>query len=215
MLIFNYYAGRQTKVIISHSHPLPENLCGGNLTSKHPSQGGENKTGRDGRDPFLCFLKEKNNDKVWRRGSARDLCPHLQGLVVDEGWWEVLWLSVGIVSLADYKTQVWSCGLGRPWLKLLLPGPLSLGVRDRKFCECCRNRMSEKPGLTSQLWVYVGKMRDAMYVFGLVWLTECGLGLRCSCLNSHQPLWWPRKWDLTVGGAGCASALSSVYSNRG
>lgn len=35
-----------------------------------------------------------------RRGS-------LQGLVVDGSCWEALRLCVGIVSLADYKTQVW------------------------------------------------------------------------------------------------------------
>ena len=33
---------------------------------------------------------------------------------------EALRLSVGIVSLADYKTHVWRCGLGRPWRR---PGP--------------------------------------------------------------------------------------------
>lgn len=57
-------AGRQTKVLISSPCPLPENHYAGSLTSKHPCQGGENKTERDGRDCFLCFRKEKNNDRV-------------------------------------------------------------------------------------------------------------------------------------------------------
>ena len=53
-------AGRQTTVLISSC--LPENHRGGSLKSKHPCQGGE--TGRDGRDRFLCFRTEKNNDGV-------------------------------------------------------------------------------------------------------------------------------------------------------
>lgn len=56
-------AGRQTTVLISCPPcPLPENHRGGSLKSKHPCQGGE--TGGDGRDRFLCFRKEKNNDGV-------------------------------------------------------------------------------------------------------------------------------------------------------
>lgn len=100
-------AGRPTKVLISNPCPLPENHCGGSLKSKHPCQGGENWTGRDGRDRFLCFREEKNNDRVSWRKCERALRPHLQRLVVDGGSWEALRLSLGIVSLADYKTQVW------------------------------------------------------------------------------------------------------------
>lgn len=57
-------AGRQTEVVISSPCLLPENHREGSLKSKHPCQGGENKTGRDGRDRFLCFRKEENNDRV-------------------------------------------------------------------------------------------------------------------------------------------------------
>ncbi|KAA8589845.1 hypothetical protein FQN60_013210 [Etheostoma spectabile] len=58
-----WVSGRQTKALNSSPGPLPESRCGGSLKSKHPWQGGEHKTGRDGRDPFLYFLEVKNNDK--------------------------------------------------------------------------------------------------------------------------------------------------------
>lgn len=52
------------KVLNSTHCPLPENHHSGSLKSKHPCQGGENKTGRDRRDRFLYFRKEENNDRV-------------------------------------------------------------------------------------------------------------------------------------------------------
>lgn len=44
--------------------PLPEKRCAGSTKPKHPCQGGENRAVRDGRDRFLHFLKEENNDNV-------------------------------------------------------------------------------------------------------------------------------------------------------
>lgn len=49
-----------------------------------------------------------------RRGSARELYVHTSTEAGSrQGCWEALWLSVGIVSLADYKTQVWRFGAGQ------------------------------------------------------------------------------------------------------
>lgn len=76
-------AGGQTNVLISTHCPLPENDCTGSLKSKHPCNGEGSKTGRAGRDRFLNFCEEENNDRVSQRKCKGALRPALQGLVVD------------------------------------------------------------------------------------------------------------------------------------
>lgn len=57
-------ADAQKEVLVGTHYPLPEKCCAGSTKLKHPCQGGENRAVRDGRDRFLHFLKEENNDKV-------------------------------------------------------------------------------------------------------------------------------------------------------
>lgn len=57
-------ADAQKEVLVGTHCLLPEKHCAGSAKPKHPCQGGENRAVRDGRDHFLHFLKEENNDNV-------------------------------------------------------------------------------------------------------------------------------------------------------
>lgn len=52
------------EVLVGTHYPLPEKHRAGSMKPKHPCQQGENRAVRDGRDRFLHFLKEENNDNV-------------------------------------------------------------------------------------------------------------------------------------------------------
>lgn len=49
-----------------------------------------------------------------------------------QGYWEALWLSVGIVSLADYKTQVWRFWAGQTLAEASPPRPLVSGYERQE-----------------------------------------------------------------------------------
>lgn len=99
-----------------------------------------------------------------------------------------------------------SGGLG--WVDLgwggSLPGPLTLGVRDRKLWVCGAVTQDVWGTWADRTTVHVRgyKERETMHVFALVRVTESGLGLSCFCFGSSQSLSWPRNCFLAAGGAG-------------
>lgn len=140
------------------------------------------------------------------KGSLKELYVHTYRVVVAWVWWEALWLSVRIVSLADLR-------LGRPRHRPVLQGRVS-GCERREVMGMKGAGRQDVWGISAD-FTTVRELKKIVCVFILVQVTESDLGLGVVpvlvLLSLHHD---PENSLGCVHSRGYIHFVS-IYSNRG